>query len=352
MLGAGAIGCYTGGWLANAGFKTALIGRPGILKDIQENGLCVSNVRGASAQINNVHSLTGMSQKPSEAPSTLLLSESTDLLSACRFILVCVKSAQTEEIAQSIKECAKDDAIIISLQNGLEASRILKRTLPEHSVLSGMVAYNVVNQGEGRFRQSTSGPLMIQDPGGRVSEELASSFSSAGLDLQMKKDMENVQWSKLLLNLNNGINALAGIPIREMLSQRSYRRIIAACMKEALTLYKKAGIKTVRLGKIIPGIAPAVLSLPDFLFFRVASTMINIDPTAMTSLAQDLISGKPTEIDYINGEILRLATTLNTTAPINEGIVSLMHEAEKQGAGSPGLEARQLLRALGLSEKG
>tara|TARA_Y100001937_G_scaffold112525_2_gene160217 strand:+ start:35029 stop:36105 length:1077 start_codon:yes stop_codon:yes gene_type:complete len=346
VLGAGAIGCYTGGWLARDR-TVALLGRASILDPLRSHGLELESVSGSDLSLPAAEFESGPAR-----PGVVCITESPSALSHCKTILVCVKSASTDEAVEQIQKYASPGATVISLQNGLGAARILKENLKDYNVLAGMVTYNVVRTGN-HFRQSTSGPLMIElpsdEPKARVARMVHADMEAAGIEAYLRPDMENVQWSKLLLNLNNGINALAGVPIREMLSNRAYRRIIASCMKEAIHTYKKAGIKLVRLGKILPGIAPAVLGLPDFLFFRVASTMINIDPTAMTSLAQDLIAGKKTEIDFINGEVVRLARSLGMKAPLNAAVVQLVKEAEEKGSGSPKMPADAMARELGLS---
>ncbi len=363
ILGAGAIGCYTGGWLANSGHSVLFVGRPSILDVLASQGLALESVEGRKSSVSTLHLQRAESSIPantSEADSvadgsvtaaSIGLTESPSDLAKCKTILVCVKSASTDEAAAQIREYAPHGSAVISLQNGLGAARILKENLPDHRVFAGMVTYNVVREGN-HFRQSTSGPITIELPPdaalAQTARAVANDLNECGIQAYLRSDMQNVQCSKLLLNLNNGINALAGIPIREMLSDRKYRRIIAACMKEAIQIYKSAGIKMVKLGKIIPGIAPAVLKLPDFLFFRVASTMINIDPTAMTSLAQDLIAGKKTEIDFLNGEIVRLARSRGLKAPINSAVVQLVKDAEATGQGSPRMDPEAMARALGL----
>ena len=361
ILGAGAIGCYTGGWLARNGHSVLFVGRPSILDSLAARGLEVESVEGKQASVPAyAFTANGDTKGPDSSGksgqdstnSAIGLTESASDLAHCKTVLVCVKSASADEAASEIQQYVAHGSAVISLQNGLGAARILKETLPDHRVFAGMVTYNVVRQ-DNHFRQSTSGPISIELPPdaalAQVARTVANELNQAGIATFLRSDIENVQWSKLLLNLNNGINALAGIPIREMLSDRRFRRIIAACMKEAMEIYKAEGIKLVKLGKIIPGIAPAVLKLPDFLFFRVASTMINIDPTAMTSLAQDLIAGKKTEIDFLNGEIVRLARSKGLKAPINSAVVQLVKEAEETGQGSPRMDPDTMARALGLS---
>jgi len=90
-----------------------------------------------------------------------------------------------------------------------------------------------------------------------------------------------------------------------------------------------------------------VLALPDWLFFRVAAAMLRIDPEARSSMWEDLERGRTTEVDFINGEVVRLAREVGVEAPYNARAVDLVREAEARGAGSPGLDADALERALG-----
>jgi 2-dehydropantoate 2-reductase len=137
-----------------------------------------------------------------------------------------------------------------------------------------------------------------------------------------------VQWAKLLLNLNNPINALSNLPLRDELSQRAYRRCLAAAQAETLELLDAAGIRPAQLLAIPMRRFPAVLRLPDFLFHRLASKVLAVDPLARTSMWEDLEAGRPTEIDYLNGEVVRLADSLGRTAPVNARLVDLIHAAE------------------------
>jgi 2-dehydropantoate 2-reductase len=159
------------------------------------------------------------------------------------------------------------------------------------------------------------------------------------------RHIKEILWSKLLMNLNNSINALAGVPLVEELSQRGYRKVLAASMREGLTALKRAGITSARLVKISPSWMPFMLSLPDWMFTRLAGAMLNIDPTARSSMWEDLERHRQTEIDYLNGEIVMLAEAYDLDAPVNRKIIALVKEAEKAGGGSPKMSAEQLLAA-------
>jgi 2-dehydropantoate 2-reductase len=138
-----------------------------------------------------------------------------------------------------------------------------------------------------------------------------------------------VQWAKLLLNLNNAINALADRPLKEELSQRAYRICLAMAQEEALALLKRAGIRPVKVTPLPATWIPRVLRLPDALFERVGRTMAKIDPLARSSMSDDLAAGRATEIDWINGEVVRLAQRVGQTAPVNARLCELVREAER-----------------------
>jgi 2-dehydropantoate 2-reductase len=136
------------------------------------------------------------------------------------------------------------------------------------------------------------------------------------------------------------------VPIREELNQPIFRRILARAIAEGLATLKQAGIKPQKLGKAHPSIIPHVLRLPTRLFRIVASSMIKIDPQARSSMWEDLERKRMTEIDYLNGEIVRLAQQHNIQVPCNETIVKLIREAEQKRAGSPCLPANQIWQMM------
>jgi 2-dehydropantoate 2-reductase len=138
-----------------------------------------------------------------------------------------------------------------------------------------------------------------------------------------------VQWAKLLLNLNNAINALANRPLKEELSQRAYRLCLAMAQKEALALLKRAGIRPVKVTPLPTSWIPHVLSVPDAVFERLGRAMLTIDPLARSSMSDDLAAGRTTEIDWINGEVVRLAERLGQTALVNQRLCELVREAEQ-----------------------
>ncbi|MEC4887398.1 MAG: 2-dehydropantoate 2-reductase [Scytonema sp. PMC 1070.18] len=234
----------------------------------------------------------------------------------------------TEEAAHSLKKVLPPGKTVVSFQNGVRNAEILRSILTEQNVLAGMVPYNVVWNPSAHFHCGTSGILAVEKRED-ISFPVLSGLQHAGLAAKADSNLPGILWSKLIFNLNNAINALADIPLREELSQPVYRKIIAAAMDEALSVLQQSGIQPIPSGRMLPSITPLVLRLPNFLFFRVASNMIKIDPQARSSMWEDLQRGRKTEIDYINGEIIALAEKNGLQAPINTAITHLIKEAEK-----------------------
>ena len=156
-------------------------------------------------------------------------------------------------------------------------------------------------------------------------------FALAGLPLEQHADMRAVLWGKLLLNLNNAINALSNQPLLRELAQRDYRRCLAMAQREALRLLTSAKIRPARLTPLPMRWVPALLTLPDALFQRLFSRMLTIDPLARSSMLDDLDAGRRTEVDWLCGEVVRLAQSMQGSAPVNARLAELVHAAESGG---------------------
>lgn len=311
VYGAGSIGCYLGGRLVAAGYDIDFIIRPKIQQQLQTYGLTVSDYNGF---------------KQSIAANQLHMTIDQNEVAHADIILVCVKSASTEQVAFELKDILKKKTIIISFQNGLSNVGILKQILTEHTILEGMVPFNVAALGNGVFHQGTDGALYVKSHA--QLDELVRAFKKAKLEIQLEQDMQAVQWAKLLLNLNNSINALSQLPLKQQLSIREYRQCLALAQLEALSLLKIAKIKPAKLTPIPAQFIPKILKLPNAVFKIISKKMLAIDPLARSSMADDLMAGRKTEIDWINGEIVNLAKHLNLNAPINQKLIQLVKRAE------------------------
>jgi 2-dehydropantoate 2-reductase len=237
-----------------------------------------------------------------------------------------VKSTGTEAAAKEIARSAKGGATVISLQNGVSNADTLRRLLPRQNVIQAMVPYNVVRLGPGRWHRATWGDLTAEDQ--EATRDLAARIGDRPGRLLLSKDMKSVSWGKLLFNLNNAINALSGQTYLAELEQRDFRRVFAAAIVETLALLRKAGIRPAKIGKVGPDLLPHVIGSPDFVFRNLFLKVQKIDPKGRGSMADDFAAGRPTEIDYLNGEVVRLAESLGEKALVNAAIVELVKQAE------------------------
>jgi len=314
VYGAGSIGCYVGARLAAAGADVVFVGRERLRAEVTEHGLRATDWQGADLAV---------------PYDRVRFETSPDAAAGADLVLVAVKSAATEQAAEELAGVIAQDAVVISFQNGLRNTETLRAGLPGRTVLAGLVEFNVVQQGKGTFHAATEGGLAVEDHAA-LSPYLGI-FERAGLSLERYAEMLPVQWGKLLLNLNNPVNALSGLPLKAELSQRSFRRCLAMAQAETLDVLAAAGITPARLTPLPPHWMPRLLALPDLVFRSFGGKMLAMDPQARSSMLDDLDAGRLTEIDYLNGEVVHLARSAVRSAPVNARLVELVHEAEAGG---------------------
>lgn len=327
IAGAGSIGCYVGGRLIEAGRRVKFLGRDRIKAELAEHGLHLTRFDDANTTL----------------PATAIeMSSAAEILAGADIILVAVKSGNTAEIAAAIADHAPKHAVIVSLQNGVSNADTLSQGVDGRPVVAGMVPFNVAALGGGRFHQGTSGTLMIAAgiPG------LLEALACDRLDIAESDDMPAVMWGKLLINLNNALNALSGLPLKAQLETAGWRRLMADQIAEAIALLKAAGIKPRPATPLPPGLIPAVLRLPTPVFKIVAAQMIKIDPLARSSMWEDLDKRRSTEIDELQGAVLELAHKLGLQAPICARVAELVKAADAAKAGSPELSVEEIRAGL------
>lgn len=311
IFGAGSVGCFVGGaWLA-AGCDVRLVGREHIRAEIAEHGLGLSDQQGWKIEL---------------APDRIDFSTDPAALAQADIVVLTVKSTGTAAAAREIAKHARKGATVVSFQNGVSNAGNLKQALPKFEVVQGMVPYNVVRLGPGRLHRATWGELMAE-PTDRT-RTLAAQIGDRPGRLLLSDDMTGVMWGKLLFNLNNAVNALSGATILEELSQRDYRRVLAAAILETLELLDTVGIEPARIGQVPPRLLPHTIGSPDLIFKNLFLKVQKIDPKARSSMSDDFAAGRQTEVDYLNGEVVKLARSLGREAPVNQAIVDLVKQAE------------------------
>ncbi|RJG05406.1 2-dehydropantoate 2-reductase [Noviherbaspirillum cavernae] len=326
VFGAGSIGVYIGTSLLAAGGDVLLVGRSRMRERIARHDVLLTDLQGRQMKVHG-------SQVPYE--------EDAAAIATADLILVTVKSADTPTAANAIAAHAKPSALVLSLQNGVGNVDVMRARLSDRTVLGGMVPFNVVQMTDGRLHRGTAGELMVE-----ASPAIApwhALFRAAHLPLMERDDFAAVQWGKLLLNLNNAVNALSGLPLKTELSQRAYRRCLALLIEEALKVLRAAGIRPAKVARVAPHLLPMLMRLPDAMFTRIAASMLRIDPEARSSMWEDLQAGRRTEVNHLNGAVVALAKQAGMDAPFNRRMVELVHAVESRGGE---MQGPSLYRAL------
>ncbi|GAA3939428.1 2-dehydropantoate 2-reductase [Litoribacillus peritrichatus] len=310
IAGAGSIGLWLGAHLVAAGERVTFLARPRIISKVQTHGVHLTSWQGKDMRI------------PAEK---LVMTADEACLAEADVVLISVKSKDTLTIGEQVARYIKPNTCVVSAQNGINNAAALKNIFMSHNVGSLMVPYNVMPMDEGRYHCGTEGNLVIDS---RFSD-LAEVIRRADLTIKTADDMHEVLWGKLLLNLNNPLNALSGVPLVEELADRRWRKQLADCMDEVLNILGELGIQPKVQSPVPASFIPKILRLPTFLFKLVAGKMLQIDPLARSSMWEDISLGRPTEIDYINGEVVRYARSLGMEAPINERVISDIKRLEQ-----------------------
>jgi len=328
VMGAGAIGCYVGGCLAAAGVPVTFVGRPRVVAALAAQGLTITDRDGAHRQV---------------PAGQLRLAEAVPPGLRPALVLLCVKSGATAEAAAQLAAALPPGTPVLSLQNGVGNAGVAQQAAPALRCMPGMVPYNVAELAPGAWHRGTDGRLAALDAPALV--PWLPVFEAAGVPLDLRADIESIQWGKLLINLNNPVNALSGLPLRAQLLDRGWRRCFAALIEEALDVLAAAGIAPAQVVAVPPRRLARLLRLPDWLFRIVAARMLRIDAKARSSMADDLALGRRTEVDALSGEVVRLAQRHGRQAPRNARMVELLDGGWP--APPPRLAAAELVRLLG-----
>jgi len=315
IYGAGSTGCYLGGLLTLAGHQVTLIARQRVRDEIiAKQGLTLTDYEGMQEHV-MPHSII-----------TQLGNEAFDL------VLVTLKCHQLESGVKDFETLTGAGSDLIFMQNGLGSLDNIRSALPKAKVFQGITPFNVLSKPGAHFHRGTEGILIFEDC--ENTRQMAESLSSVGVPCELHQDIKPVVYGKLLLNLNNALNAISNQPIKTQLENRSLRKVLAQAMREWLLVAQHQGVKLAQYTAVKPALLPTVLGLPDFIFGLVAKKMLSIDPEARSSMWEDIQAGRPTEIDYINGAVVREAEKVGLDAPVNKAICAAIknHKQERSDA--------------------
>lgn len=310
VMGAGSVGCFVGGLTQLAGVPVHFVGRPRVLAGLRKQGLRLTDQDGLDRRI---------------PPLELRLHEEPPADLKPDLMLLCVKSGATAEAATALGLTLPQGTPVISLQNGIGNAALARATAPPLRWHAGMVPFNIAELAPGHYHRGTAGALAAEAGADDTAVTAwQTALARVGMRLDLHADLAPVQWGKLLLNLNNPVNALSGRPLRDELLQRGYRRVLAALQQEALGLLDAARQPVAQLTPLPPRRLLTLLRMPTWLFRLAAARMLRIDAQARSSMADDLAQGRTTEIDALCGEVVRLAHRLHRNAPLNARMQALV----------------------------
>lgn len=289
IMGAGAVGCYFGGLLARAGNDVVMIGRPEHVQAIQASGL----------RLQMLHFDEQVCVRASADPSDVR---------GASLVLFCVKSTDTESAAQALRPHLMADALVLSLQNGIDNADSLRRLLPQ-AVRAAVVYAAVEMAGPGHVRHHGRGDLLVEQGGG--GDGWVESFRAAGIPVEMSGDVRQALWVKLILNCAyNALSAIGQLGYGRLLAVDGVVDLMHAAVRECVAVANAEGVSTPA------DIEATVLAL--------ARSM----PEQRSSTAQDLASGRRTEIDHLNGVVVRRGQAHGIATPVNQTLQTVVHLLE------------------------
>jgi 2-dehydropantoate 2-reductase len=292
IMGAGAVGCYYGALLALGGHEVTLVGRARHVEAMNRDGLRLERA-GESVCV------------PVQASTEAEGARDAEL------VLVCVKSADTEEAGRALRPVLGPDAMVLSLQNGADNAQRLQAVLGR-AVVPVVVYVGTDMAGLGHVRHHGGGRLVLGDH-----PVLAELFTRAGIPTEISSNVQGALWSKVILNCAyNAISAIAQMPYGRFTDFPGAEQVLRDAVDECLAVAARLGV-----------------TVPDDVWESVRQIAITM-PAQRSSTAQDLARGRPTEIDYLNGYVVRKGGELGVATPVNRvlhTLVKMLEAAPKPG---------------------
>ncbi len=279
-MGAGAVGCYYGGMLARAGHRVTLIGRPAHVQVVQARGLRLQTLNFDEAV-------------------PLAASTEASAVAGADVVLFAVKSPDTEAAGEQMRKYLLPDALVLCLQNGVDNAERLRSVLPGVAVAAAVVYVATEMAGPGHLRHHGRGELVIE-PSPR-SAQLAHALVAAGVPTEVSDNVRGALWAKLILNCAyNALSAVGRIAYGELVQRPGVLAVMRDVVAECRAVAAADGVT------LAGDVETAVR--------HIAETM----PTQLSSTAQDLMRGKPSEIDHLNGYVVQRGAALGVSTPANQ----------------------------------
>jgi 2-dehydropantoate 2-reductase len=286
VMGAGAVGMYFGGMLARAGHNVTLIARPQHVDAIQRDGL-------------------RMDTKTFDEQVRLKATSDPAAVKGAQLVLFTVKSADTEGAGRQIEPFVGKETVVLCLQNGVDNDVRLRAVLKHAEVAAAVVYVGAEVAGPGHLKHHGRGDLVV-DPVRNV-PDLANVFVHAGVPTEVSQNVRGALWHKLIINCAyNAISAIARKTYGESMLSVGIRDVMRDVIDECLAVAKAEGVTIDRdVDAAIEGVLKTI-------------------PNQYASTAQDIMRGKPTEIDYLNGYVVQRGKALGVKTPANQVLWALV----------------------------
>ena len=295
VVGTGAVGGYFGGMLARAGAPVVFIGRPAFVDAAKKNGLFLDAVQFKEAV-------------RVEASTELQAVRGADV------VLFCVKTTDTESTARALAPLLSSSATLVSLQNGVDNGEKIRAAGID--ALSAVVYVAASVPEPARVKHVGRGDLVIGPRNART-EEFAALFERAGVPCRISDNIDGELWTKLIWNCAlNAISALGRAKYGQIAASEDARKVVENTVNEVLAVASAARIRLPGVENLKAGLAGAL---------QIATQMSG----AISSTGQDLMRGKRTEIDSLNGYIARRGAELGVATPVNHALYALVKLAEE-----------------------
>jgi len=319
VIGAGAVGGALAALLDRAGHEVAVTARGDHLLAIRAHGIRLDG--GWGEHTARVAAAATLAEAPLSGPLELV---------------ILTTKGQDSAAALEANAASLGSAPLLAVQNGLGGLRVAREHVPGVPLLGGLALMAVSYLEAGRITVTAGLPMILGAGEGcdaATLERVAAVLRDA-LPVEVTPDLEGAQWTKLLINHVNALPAITGLSVQEVVAHDGLRRVMTASMRETVRLARAIGVRFAAVqgvsGHVLSVIGWAPLAVGAF-FPRMLARRMGEVPNPGSTL-QSIRRGQLTEIDFLNGAVVREAEAHGRTAPINAAIVALVHEVEQRGA--------------------
>ena len=332
IIGSGAIGCVMGGYLARAGEEIILVGKRDQVLSVNDSGLTIEGVRGKER----------VSVKAVEK-----LEETVDLI---------VLAVKTQDVMSALEQhsCHLLQCPVLTIQNGVRADKITSQLIDQKRIVSSIVMFGATYLNPGEVVHNFEGDIILGSYSGGIDEQVKEivRIMERVFTVVVSENIMGMKWLKLFVNLNNCLPALIDKSMQESFVDLEMCAISIALLREGLQLIDRAGIALHSLPTYpeerLRGLAAMPIEESARLFSQI---MTNLSKEPLYgSILQSIRRGKPSEIDYINGEFVSLARENGGSSPLNERVVKMVHQVEESKKFFSSEEVIKKFSNLGINE--